>query len=178
MKATKNVLIAVLAAGMLVAPAPVRADFISFGTTVVSFVATDTDYSFTFGTSIGPLTGLVSFSGTLQADVLEDRDGVTVSPFMGSFLEGSFDLGPAFAMDSLATFNADFGPTLVFSGIFDCGAGCTSLEAHLHFTLSGFDQLSFSGNITVLPVPEPATLALLGLGLAALAVSRRRIGAA
>jgi hypothetical protein len=80
----------------------------------------------------------------------------------------STSIGPLTVPDPI---NAPLGflnPTL--------GAGSFALEdgGSVHF--AGNTSLTFTANVTGGTVPEPATLLLVGVGLAAVAIGRRRTG--
>jgi hypothetical protein len=50
----------------------------------------------------------------------------------------------------------------------------TDIKIQLDFTLTGNDSASLTSNFVVLPIPEPSTALMLGLGLAALGSRRRK----
>lgn len=53
-------------------------------------------------------------------------------------------------------------------------AVAASIGLRIDFLLTGQDQASFTSNFVVVPVPEPGTAALLGLGLLVFAIRARR----
>jgi hypothetical protein len=122
------------------------------------------------------LTGLVSYSGTLGAALTDNTPaGMFVSPIGGFIMQGRLN-GIPVGNDALGTLTASLAPQTVFSGTFDCGAGCNTLSVLMNFILSGQDSVQFAGNFTVVSasVPEPGTLLLFGMGLAGLLFARMR----
>jgi hypothetical protein len=149
-----------------------KADFINFAAGVTTF-ASPLTIAFLFSTPTA-LTGLVSYSGTLAGTLTDSRaDGITLSPVGGFIMQGLIN-GTGVDNDALGTLTATFASQTVFSGTFDCGAGCNTLSLLLNFTLSSFDSVLLSGSFNVVPisVPEPGTLVLLGIGFAGLLFAR------
>jgi len=178
MRALKSLVVGVVAACSFAA-APARATFIDFAATVTTLTTAPTTFSFMF-TNPTALTGVVSFTGTLGIDLTDNgRVGdLSVAPVGGTFFEGHAD-SVLLGEDAIGgPITSDVPSAIVFSGVYDCGAGCSSIDALLHFLMTGGvgDVAVFTGRLDVVPfvapVSEPATLALFLLVLAGLAASR------
>jgi len=179
MRALKSLVVGLVAACSFAA-APARATYIDFVATATTLTTAPITFSFLYTTPTA-LTGLVSFTGTLGVDLRDIIDPVgdlSIASVGGTFFEGHADsvLMGADAIGGPIT--SDLPSAIVFSGVYDCGAGCTSIEALLHFVMTGSagDMAVFTGRLDVVPfvapVGEPATLALFLLVLAGLAASR------
>jgi hypothetical protein len=94
-------------------------------------------------------------------------DGIGVR----TLLDDPFGVG-VFVNNGSATIGpADFGiPVRESSGV----ATTTDIGIQLRFALSAGDSASFTSVFDVIPVPEPGTASLVGLGLVLLTVVRRR----
>jgi hypothetical protein len=174
-------LVAGLVVGLGVVVAPARATTINLGVSVPAFTDAPTPQGFVFGLPAG-LTGLVSYTGTMSIDLTDlGRIGdLMVEPVGASYFEARAD-GVLMGGDSIGgPVTADFPTTIVFAGVFDCGAGCNTLESAVHFVMTGGvgDIASFTTILEVVPfvapVSEPATPALVLLLLVGLAAGRTR----
>lgn len=162
----------------LLSGAQAQAAFIS-GSIGVTDIGTPSTFSFTLSSPVSPnLTGMLTWSAVVSGTLTDSPqgDGISATPFGGSIFEfiiGSTTVGT----DTLGTITASpFSGN--YGGSFDCGlAGCNSISSAVHFTGSGGGDgygLSFQFDVNPASVPEPESLALVGLGLCGIAAVRRR----
>jgi len=130
-----------------------------------------TDGTFQFAVNAGtsaPAQIAANNSGLAQAGW--SYNGGSSFPVLGTTAGSTIEViavawSSAYATPALA---AQGGSFLGYSQLFNYNTGATSGSAVSTFALSGMPAFGVS------PVPEPATFALAGLGMAAMLVSRRR----
>jgi len=138
-------------------------------------------FTFIFNLPITSIPGATFQSGSISGSVADgfEGDGATVSAPAGEAIyqariDGvdtnalhadptSFS-APAFDIGSIAA--ASFGPLIG-------GPAVSSIELELDFFLTSFDSVQITSEHQVEPVPEPASGAMVAIGLALLAARRR-----
>jgi PEP-CTERM motif-containing protein len=164
----------------------IDSDPVVTGTTgVTNLFASTQQITLLFTLPIAPIPGSTLTGGSYRGTVTDNNgDGATVSAPTGSALYTALIDGAnwqslypdpnSFAAGSFLSANipaTNFGsPIPSLPG----PAALVSIGIRLDFNLTGFDSASFTSNHVVVPIPEPQTGALLGIGLAFLAVRRRR----
>jgi hypothetical protein len=153
-------------------------------TSVTNLFSTTQQITLLFTLPIAPIPGSTLSGGSYRGTVTDNNgDGATIAAPTGSALytaqidgvntqslypdPSSFSAGSFLSANIPAT---NFGSPIPS---FPTGPALTSIGIVLDFTLTGFDSASFTSN-HVVQVPEPGTGALVGIGLALLAIGRRR----
>ena len=140
----------------------------SYNATSVTFIG---DQGVTSG------TGSFTAFGTCAACIVAQN--ITYSPFVGpldSFLAGS-NGAETFALDLLSVFNVQFVPNNDLD--FDANAvlhltNFADTAGTLFFSSQGPNDIEVSFSATAVAAPEPASLAVLGIGLLGLGMVAQR----
>jgi hypothetical protein len=164
----------------------IDSDPVVTGTTAVTNLFNVTQQiTLLFTLPISPaLTPSTLTGGSYRGTVTDNNgDGATVSTAPGSSLYAALidsvihqTLYPHAASTSAGSFLSATIPSVTFGAPIPSQPGpqaLTSIGIRLDFNLTALDSASFTSNHVVQVVPEPATAAFLGLGLALLARVRR-----
>jgi len=164
----------------------IDSDPVVTGTTgVTNLFATTQQITLLFTLPITSIPGATLSGGSYRGTLTDNNgDGATLAAPTGSALytaqidgvatqslypnPNSFSAGNFLSVNIPST---NFGspiPSLLG------GPALASIGIQLDFTLTGLDSASFTSNHVVTAVPEPQTGALVGIGLAVLALVRRR----
>jgi PEP-CTERM motif len=138
-------------------------------------------FTFVFNLPITSIVGPTIQSGSISGSVADgfEDNGATISAPAGEAIyqaridgvdTNALHADPASfsapASDIAGIPAASFGPLIG-------GSALSSIELELDFYLTSFDSVQITSEHQVEPVPEPASGALVGLGLALLAARRR-----
>lgn len=161
-------------------------DFLPFALTVQTLTAEPIDFIFGFLEPIA-LSGPALVSGELSGQISDLRgDGVAFDPLnphvMTAYLNGAevFGLGDGLPhpfgepgdpiVHPYGPYN--HGPTALPDDVW------SMMQLNVSFGLSGYDRAELNGRFDLetgtAPVPEPGTFALMGLGLGAALIARRK----
>lgn len=158
--------------------------FVTSNVSIINTTAATQTYTIVVTLPVIPIAGSTVMGGSVQGGITSNATPGTLSTASGvAFYTALIDGSP------VATLYSD--PTSVSSGAFlsanlasaafgtpiPSAAGpavTSSIGIQLKFMLTPGDQATFSSIFVVEPVPEPATLALLSVGLVGVVMAARR----
>jgi hypothetical protein len=164
----------------------VDGDPVVTGPVVVTNLAGVTQqFTFLFTVPTGPVGPATLTGGSVQGGMTDSNgDGVTLSTAAGSAFYTALIDGVTHQTlyADPQSFSAGMNlsgnvPSLAFGTPIPSQLGpavAANIGLRLDFLLTAHDQASFTSNFVVEPVPEPASAALLGLGLLTLGLRARR----
>lgn len=153
---------------------------------VTNLAGVSQHFSFVFTLPVSPVLPSSLTGGSVQGGMTDTNgDGVTLSTAPGNaFYTARIDGADYQALysdpqsfNSPGPFSSGNVPNLAFGTPIPSQPGPavnSDIGIRIDFVLTAQDQASFTSVFVVQPVPEPATAALLGLGLLALGIRSRR----
>ncbi len=150
--------------------------------------------------SVNNIGGLATVGDAVTVNVIVDNGGTsaisqnwavtdtvsavfTAGSYVATFLSDWFSYGSGFTTDALGDLTTaewygtqmSTGTDNFGTGVYLSNVGASNSNGRNIYASSNFELSTFSGPIAVASsVPEPATIALLGLGLAGIAIGKRR----
>jgi len=147
--------------------------YVLAGLAVTNNALVDQSFMFTFSAPVSPAIATASqYSGSVSGSYTVDGTAGSVTttgmmPLYMGRIDGA-DILPLYtAPQSWGTDAGDSGSILAEGIPYLSGSGpavATDIEIIIRFTLTPGETATLNGNFVVEPVPEPATMTLLGLG--------------